>query len=105
MTLIRALVVLSLSVGSVAVADPQERFESSFAGAMNFCKQWFLPNSMAREPGFDLDAFLFEMEAGIKRYAKDFRSKEGKDFLQAKEQDENALANACAEKLLKELPK
>lgn len=83
-----------------ASQSESDKFESSFAEASPLCEQVFFPNSQAREPGFDINKYLAETEAGIKSLSRDFESAHGHQFLRSKIQDGDDVAKGCAEKLL-----
>lgn len=89
---------------SLANSAPQQReYDRAFSQAEQLCEHYFLPNSMAREPGFDINAYLKDLDSQIDTLAKTFASSEGAAFLRAKARDvDDDVGKRCAEKLLDE---
>jgi hypothetical protein len=70
-------------------------FDAAFQEVLPFCEQLFLPNSMAREPGSDINARLDDSEEQIDKRSAAFNSPDGKAYLKARiksEKDDVALA-------------
>jgi hypothetical protein len=98
----RLLVVASgfLSVACPA-APTSEQFESKFQEALPLCEQLALPNSMARQPSFDLNKHQKGIEAELRKRAEFFRSNEGSRFLVNRSNvEQDSVAKLCAQKLL-----
>lgn len=64
-----------------SAADLQQAFDET----MPLCEQFFLPNSMARPAGFNIDTHVAELDKQIDERSYLFRSHEGTAFLIAKQ--------------------
>jgi len=93
-----------LAVSCSAAASPEQHgFDRAFSQAAQLCEHYFLPNSMAREPGFDIHAYLNSLDGRIEVLAKTFASSDGAAFVRAKAREaDDDVAKRCAEKLLEE---
>jgi hypothetical protein len=77
-------------------------FDAALASAKPVCEEFFLPNSMARSPGADINAHQTELEQRIIKLADTFRSVAGIAYLEERVQGEKDDAdNACFRKLLR----
>jgi len=77
------------------------RFDSAVADAIPICEQFFFPNSMARSPGFDINAHQAELEHRILGLAASFRSDAGLSYLEERVgRETDDAAKACITKLL-----
>jgi len=76
-------------------------FDAAVASAKAVCEEFFLPNSMARSPGFDINAHQTAMEQRIVKLADTFRSVAGIAYLEERVQREkDDVDKACVRKLL-----
>jgi hypothetical protein len=86
-----------------AHGDSEQRrtFDAVFSRAVPTCEEFFLPNSMARPPGFDLKGHTKELEQRLAGFAHLFQSEAGRAYLdeRAKRESDN-VAKGCAEQLL-----
>ena len=97
------ITILMFAFSSVALADGVSPYFKSFDQLLPLCQELFLPNSMAREPGFNRQRRLEELMGELKTRSTDFRSKDGLAFLDLwLQQDNDQVAKQCA-KLLKEM--
>ena len=97
------LIVLLCGPAGLGVAHAFEagNFEAEFQATQRLCDAFFLPNSMARPTGFDLQGHMHEIEAQLRNRAARFRSAEGIAYLRShRESDSDDISHACAEKLL-----
>jgi len=77
-------------------------FDAALASAKPVCEEFFLPNSMARSPGFDINAHQTELEQRIIKLANTFRSVAGIAYLEERVQGEkDDVDKACFRKLLR----
>ena len=92
-----------LSSGCLPAPPAQStRFDSALATAIPVCEEFFLPNSMARPSGFDVNAHQTELEQRIIGLADTFRSVAGVSYLEERAQREtDDVAKACVRKLLR----
>ena len=85
---------------SSAAREPRS-FKAEFDETQPTCEQFFLPNSMARPTGFDLERHLREVEGALQKRAELFRSAEGMKYLEAERSHESDnVRKACSGKLL-----
>ena len=98
------MVVCLLASGSLAVAVPAEEaktFDAIFQETQRLCDEYFLPNSMARPAGFDLDGDLRRLEAQLRDRATAFRAPRGVGYLRSRVGDAtDDISRACARRLL-----
>jgi hypothetical protein len=77
------LLTLSLaacSSGPTALTDPTA-LQDAFEQTVPLCEQFFLPNSMARPAGFDINKHQRQIEKQIEDRSALFWSHEGSTFL------------------------
>ena len=78
------------------------RFDAALASAKPVCEQFFLPNSLARPPEFDVNAHQTELEQRIIGLSDTFRSVAGVSYLDERVQLEtDDVGKACVRKLLR----
>ncbi len=79
-------------------------FATQFEKIVPLCEELFLPNSMAQDPDFDIDANQRDLEKQIEAASRPLRSRDGLAYLKkrlASEQDD--VAQACIRRIV-ELP-
>jgi len=70
--------------------------DDAFESVLPLCEQYFLPNSMARAPGTDINAVLRDTKAEIRRRSVVFRSPAGRSYLASRlSVEEDDVAKAC----------
>ncbi len=92
---------LGIGLVTLAQAENSNRFVLEFEDTQRLCEEFFLPNSMARQPGFDLQRHMQELNAQLRGRAELFRSPAGMAYLRT-QQDAGSgdIRKACATKLL-----
>lgn len=92
----------SMSLSSADSLVSLASLDAHFDEALPLCTEFFLPNSMAKEPGFDLEGHRAEIERKLTLIAIDFRSSAARLHLAEKiEGSKDDIEVACAEYLLK----
>ena len=92
---------LAAAVTSTAAAADSSPFEGQFAEALDLCTHIYLPNSMARSEGVDLESELRRLEAARDTKALGFASPAGVEFLVNKSRmSEDKIAQVCGVDLL-----
>jgi hypothetical protein len=97
------IVLAGITALAVAHADEINRFEVALRSSetQRLCDEFFLPNSMAHLPGFDVHHHMHEIEVGLRRRAELFRSPAGLAYLRTQQGSaSDDIGRACAEKLL-----
>jgi hypothetical protein len=96
------LVVTILFIGCLPrPAVETTSFDAALAIAKPVCEEFFLPNSMARSPGFDINAHQTAVEQRIFRLAGTFRSVGGIAYLEERvRREKEDVDKACVRKLL-----
>ena len=98
---------LGLGLLGVLAAAPiscQADKDVAFRRVLPLCNELFLPNSMARPPGFDLPARLEEVSRQIREHAAEFNTPAGVRYLRARlEREHDDIARACIRRLLDDL--
>ena len=87
-----------------AYPDPPALARAQFEKILPLCEEFFFPNSMARDPGFDVDANQRDLEKRIEKGSRPLRTRDGLAYLNnrlASEQDD--VAQACIRRIV-ELP-
>lgn len=80
-------------------------FGAQFEKIVPLCEEFFFPNSMAREPGFDVDANQRDLEKRIEKGSRPLRTRDGLAYLNkrlASEQDD--VAQACIRRIVELTP-
>jgi len=101
--LVAVLIVLLCGAPGSSLAQGVQtgELDAEFQGVQRLCEEFFLPNSMARPPGFDLQGHMHEIEVRLRDRAARFRSPEGIAYLRShRERDSDDISRACAGKLL-----
>ena len=81
--------------------SPAAAFAAQFEKIVPLCEELFLPNSMAQDPGFDIDANQRDLEKRIEVGSRPLRSRDGLAYLKkrlASEQDD--VAQACIRRIV-----
>src|SRR5262245_28239335 len=85
---------------------PDESKDLAFQRVLPLCNELFLPNSMARPPGFDLSARLEDLSRQIREHAAEFNTPAGVRYLRVRlERERDDIARACVRRLLDDLRK
>ena len=93
-----ALLVIALV--TVAEAEDGNRFGVEFEETQRLCDEFFLPNSMARPPGFDLHQHMQELDSRLRGRADLFSSPAGMAYLRTQQgTGSDDVRRACAAKL------
>jgi hypothetical protein len=98
------MVAMLMAAGAWAVAVPgwgAESFDATFQETERLCEEYFLPNSMARPTGFDLEGRLRQLEAQLRERSAAFSAPGGVEYLRGKLGDAtDDMSRACARQLL-----
>lgn len=79
-------------------------FNALFHKVLPLCEEYFLPNSMARPNGFDLQQHLKELEVELYEHSFAFQSKAGVELLNGiAQRDPDDISRACAAKIRSEI--
>ena len=93
-----------IAIGASSCSDPMQESRSpsaDFGRALAICDELLLPNSMAREAGFDIDAHLAELELALDEAAKQFADPVAQKYLNERlETESDDLAVECIRRLL-----
>jgi hypothetical protein len=81
----------------------QQQLDATLAEALELCTEYFLPNSMARPPGFDINKHLAKVDTKRRRITRVFHNAAGVAFLEARiSQDADDLRIVCMLQILAE---
>ena len=98
------LALAACSSATTALTRPAD-LQAAFQQTVPLCEGFFLPNSMARPPGFDINKHKRELEKQIEDRSALFWSHEGSTFLTNESaKAEDTIESGCAEKLLSAFP-
>ena len=95
------IAILGITLVTVAKAEDANHFGAEFEETQRLCGEFFLPNSMARQPGFDLQRHMQQLDARLRGHAELFRSPGGMAYLRTQQASgPDDVRRACAAKLL-----
>lgn len=95
--------VVLIAVAACSSVRAEGSYPSLYSQAINLCVEYYLPNSMARPPGFDLSAHLDGVQAERKKISAQFANPPGRQYIQQQlSQEHDELNIKCAQELLRD---
>jgi len=98
---IASLTMVICGIGACANSGGTKQYEPMYSRAIRLCIEHYLPNSMARAEGFDLDKHQSEVQAQRNELAAQFGNAAGISYVQGRiAQGGEELTMLCANELL-----